>query len=99
MADKAAAKKQPDVVLEENVLGRAYFVMTLTYHYTGRLQKVTPTALVFDEAAWIPRGGRLNALLTTGIPQECEPIPGELVLPRHECRLTAFNHPLPRTLK
>lgn len=56
-------------------VGSAYFIRTVTHHYTGRLTKVTPTELVIEDAAWIADDGRFADFLKSGEASEVEPYP------------------------
>lgn len=59
-------------------VGSAYFIRTVTHHYTGRLIKVTPAELVIEDAAWIADDGRFAQFLkdgATGDSVEIEPYP------------------------
>lgn len=82
-------------------VGEAVFIRSVTYHYTGRLVRVTPGELVLIDAAWIADSGRFGAALVSGTLDEIEPYPdGEIVVPRgcvtDVCR---WNHALPRAVK
>ena len=56
-------------------VGQAYFIRTVTHHYTGRLVKVTAKELVIDEAAWIADDGRFADAFKNGEFSEVEPYP------------------------
>ncbi len=56
-------------------IGKAYFIRTVTYHYTGRLAAITPIELVFEDAAWIADSGRFADALKSGSFSEVEPFP------------------------
>jgi len=81
------------------VVGEAYFIRTVTYHYTGRLVAVTDRELVFTDAAWIPDSGRFSQFLLSGKAAEVEPYPDNArVILGRECVIDGvqFVHPLPR---
>jgi hypothetical protein len=56
-------------------VGAAYFIRTVTHHYTGRLLKVTSTELLIEDAAWIADDGRFADFLKSGEASEVEPYP------------------------
>jgi hypothetical protein len=60
------------------VIGKAYFIRTITHHYTGRLVKVTPKELVLEDAAWIPDDGRFADMFKNGAHSEVEPYPDNM---------------------
>lgn len=82
-------------------VGEAVFIRAVTFHYTGRLVRVTAGELVLTEAAWIADDGRSANALATGILDEIEPYPdGEVIVLRgvvsDVCR---WPHALPRAVK
>ena len=42
------------------VIGKKYFIRTVTMHLTGELTSVTEKELVIKDAAWIADSGRFN---------------------------------------
>jgi hypothetical protein len=63
-------------------IGEQCLVMTVTHYYTGKLERVTPGELVLSTAAWICDTGRLHDALKTGVLNEVEPIPGNVIIGR-----------------
>lgn len=65
------------------LLGKAYFIRTVTHHFTGRLVAVYDIELVFEDVAWIADDGRLADALKTGNFNEVEPYPdGQVIIGR-----------------
>lgn len=59
-------------------IGSAYFIRTVTHHYTGKLVMVTRQELVLEEAAWIADDGRFAPFVRgniEGAEVEIEPYP------------------------
>ena len=56
-------------------IGENYFIRTVTHHHTGRLVQVTPTELVFENAAWIADDGIFTEALATCRFEEVEMFP------------------------
>ena len=80
--------------------GTKYFIRTVTYHYTGRLERVTATDLVLSEAAWIAESARWAETLTTGKLSEVEPYPDSVIIPRAVVvDASVWTHELPREVK
>lgn len=75
MAKKNISKKAPKMLL---VVGRNYFIQTVTNYYTGKLVRNEKEALVLTNAAWIADTGRFADFLKTGNANEVEPFPPEL---------------------
>ena len=85
-------------------VGKAVFIRTVTYHYTGRIVSVTDSDIVLEDAAWIADSGRYHDALRDGIERqsasEIEPIPERVIIPRGvivDC--VEYAHTLPRSQK
>jgi len=57
------------------IVGKPYFIRTVTHHLTGRLIKVTKLELVLEDAAWIADDGRFHEAIKSGNFSEVEPYP------------------------
>lgn len=92
--------KQPDE--SHWVVGKSYFIRTVTHHFTGRLVKVMPTELVLTDAAWIADDGRFSGAVAKGTFSEVEPFPdgAEVILNRMALiDAVQFTPALPRSQK
>lgn len=84
------------------VIGKNYFIRTVTHHLTGKLVKVTSKELVLLDAAWIADNGRFMNFLQSGTPNEVEPFPDntEVIVGRGSLvDAIEWKHPLPRVQK
>jgi len=82
------------------VIGQAYFIRTGTNYLTGKLAAVYGNELVFTDAAWIASTGRFTQAMNTGILEEVEPYPREVIVNRQfVVDATEWSHPLPREQK
>jgi len=81
-------------------LGQCYFIRTVTYHATGRLESITDTDLVLRDAAWIASSGRFMQAIRDGELSEVEPLPDKMIISRGAI-VDAFpwTHALPREQK
>lgn len=81
-------------------VGKAYFIRTVTHHYTGRCVRSNPDWLELEEAAWIADDGRFNEFLKTGNANEVEPFVNSVRIPIG-CiiDLTEWQHALLRAVK
>lgn len=59
------------------IVGKNYFVRTVTHYLTGSLVRVTPKELVIKNAAWIADSGRFMQFLAEGKVNEVEPFPSD----------------------
>lgn len=81
-------------------IGEAYLIRTVTFFYTGRVQEITDTDLVLQDAAWIADTGRFYDALKTGQLSEVEPFVSEVIVPRSGIvDATVWKHPLPKNQK
>ena len=81
-------------------IGQNYFVRTVTYHYTGKLETVTDKEIVLSGAAWIADSGRWAEALRTGKLSEVEPYPDKVIVNRSAIvDSSLWLHELPRDVK
>lgn len=81
-------------------VGKAYFIRTCTYHFTGRIREITGGFLVLDDAAWIADSGRFADALKAGTLNEVEPMPdGTLVAIGAITDAAPWAHALPTNQK
>jgi hypothetical protein len=86
------------------VIGAAYFIRTVTHHFTGRLKDVVRCGrthfLVLEDAAWIASDGRFTQAVDNGELEEVEPVSGQTLV-NVESIIDAhpWKHPLPRQQK
>ena len=73
------------------VLGRNYFIRTITHHYTGCITAVYDREIVLSDAAWIPDDGRLTQALETETFNEVEMYPKRPVIIGREAILDAVQ--------
>ena len=64
----------PDLSDIGDMVGKAYFFRTVTYHMTGRVKKVIGNILQLETAAWIADSGRFMGAIKDGTLLEVEPV-------------------------
>lgn len=65
------------------VIGKKYFIRTVTMHLTGELISISNQELVLKDAAWIADSGRFNeALKDISKCNEVEPFPSPVIVGR-----------------
>lgn len=57
------------------VVGRGYFIRTVTHHLTGKLVGMDDHEILLADAAWIPDDGRFTPAVASGEFSEVEPYP------------------------
>lgn len=94
-----AKKTEKTEKTEFLVVGKSYMVRSVTYHYLGRLEAITPFGLEFSSASWLADSGvRMGALLRDGVAAntEIEPFVGRVLVPLGAVvDITEWSHPLP----
>ena len=92
-------KIKGELVKEVNVLsdmiGKAFFFRTVTYHLTGRVVKVIGNIIELSDAAWIADSGRFMDAIKNGIIKEVEPVGRAWVNLDSVTDFFEWNHPLP----
>jgi hypothetical protein len=82
-------------------VGKAYFIRTVTHHFTGRLMAVYDQELVLEDAAWIADDGRFQQAVESGSFNEVEPFPDRPVIINRSSIIDVveFTAKLPRSQK
>lgn len=62
------------------VVGKDYFIRTVTHYFTGRLVWVGDKELAIEDAAWIADTGRFNEFVAGKTVSEVEPFPEGVVI-------------------
>lgn len=65
------------------IIGKAYFIRTVTMHVIGKLEKITDKELVLSSASWIADSGRFHDALKTGDLCEVEPFINDIIVNRN----------------
>jgi hypothetical protein len=68
-------KKKADKKISQWIVGKFYFVRTVTLYYVGRLVCVGEHEITLDQCAWVADTGRFSECLNTGKLAEVEPFP------------------------
>lgn len=63
-------------------IGKQYLIRTVTNYWTGRLIAVHPDALVLEEPAWVADTGRFHQAVSSGVLNEVEPVPRNVIVCR-----------------
>ena len=79
------------------VVGKCYFIRTVTMHTIGRLVSVGPHELVLEDAAWIADSGRWSeALANPSVLREVEPFLDPVIVGRGAIvDATEWRHDVP----
>lgn len=61
------------------IVGKAYFIRTVTYHMLGKIERISGEFLVLSDASWIADSGRFNQAIAKGELSEIEYV-GDAIL-------------------
>ena len=72
---KKKTQKKGDASNPFMIVGKEYFLRTVTHFFTGRLIWVGDKEIVLEDCAWIADTGRFNEFLAGKTVNEVEPFP------------------------
>jgi hypothetical protein len=82
------------------VIGRSYFIRTVTMHLIGKLEIINDSELLLKDAVWVADSGRFNKALKTGELDEVEPFVNDVIVNRSSIiDATVWDHKIPDEVK
>lgn len=81
------------------IIGKSYFIRTVTYHLTGRVKQIVGKFLVLEDAAWIADSGRFANAIKNGNFNEVEPVEDAIVNMDAVSDAFEIRYKLPRSQK
>jgi hypothetical protein len=78
-----------------NLVGKAFFFRTVTYHIVGRVDEQYGNILRLGDAAWIADSGRFTQAISEGKLDEVEPVDVAYVNLDSVTDFYPWNHALP----
>jgi hypothetical protein len=76
--------------------GESVFIRSVTYHYVGRVSRITRSWVYLEDASWVADSGRFGAALATGSLSEVERMPGVVRVARGAIvDVSEWRHALP----
>lgn len=82
-----------------DLIGKNFFIRTVTYHLTGKITKIIGSMLILEDAAWIPDSGRFMQAIKNGTLKEVEPVGDALINFESITDMFPWNHALPMEQK
>jgi hypothetical protein len=82
----------------DDLIGKAIFIRTVTYHYLGKYTKRVGNFLQLEQASWVADSGRFADFLKKGLQSgsEIEPMGTTLVNTEVIIDVTPWTHELPK---
>lgn len=84
-----------DVSELKDFVGTKVFIRTVTYHLTGKIEKIVGQFLVLSNAAWIADSGRFMGAIKDGVLSEVEPVGEAFVSLNAIVDMFPWKHKLP----
>jgi len=97
--DQLTTDEKIDISSMEDMIGKAWFFRTVTYHLTGRVVKIIGNLFVLEDAAWIADSGRFHDCIAKGSLKEVEPVGSAMVNISTVVDIFPWKHPLPKEQK
>ena len=72
--DQLQETEQFDISSLDDMIGKAFYFRTVTYHITGKVEKICGKILTLSTAAWIADSGRFTQAIKHGKLNEVEPV-------------------------
>ena len=97
--DQLKATETMDVSKMEDFVGNKVFIRTVTYHLTGKIEKIVGQFLLLSSAAWIADSGRFMGAIKDGVLNEVEPVGDAFVNVNTIVDMFPWKHKLPTEQK
>jgi len=83
----------------DDMVGKCWFIRTITYHQVGRISKIIGNMFVMEDASWVADSGRFMNALQDGKLNEVKPVGRSLISISSIVDMFPWNHPLPKSQK
>ena len=72
--DQLAQDEQTDIANYDDLIGKKFYIRTVTYHLVGEVTKRIGDFLELKTASWIADSGRFMQAIKDGVLSEVEPV-------------------------
>ena len=83
----------------DDLIGKAWFIRTVTYHLVGKVTGRVGTFLTLKDASWVADSGRFMAAIKSGLLSEVEPVGDAIVNINAITDAFPWKHQLPKEQK
>ena len=83
----------------EDLIGKKYFIRTVTYHLVGKIEKIVGDFFVLSGASWVADSGRFTQAIEDGTLNEVEPVGEAMVNSKSIVDMFPWTHALPTSQK
>ena len=88
-----------DIKSYEDLIGKSWFIRTVTYHQVGRIVKIVGNFFQMESASWVADSGRFMQAMKTGELKEIEPVGTSFVAIGSIVDFFPWKHELPTQQK
>ena len=102
ISEQVCAEETPiELTSFDDLLGKAVFIRTVTYHYLGKFKKRVGNFMQLEKASWVADSGRFSDFLKSGLQanSEIEPMGTTLINTEVIIDITPWRHELPTEKK
>ena len=97
--DQLTEDEQVDLTDLDQLVGKAYFFRTVTYHLVGEVVSKTGMVLQLKNASWVADSGRFMNAIKNGTLKEVEPLGVAFINLNTVTDFFPWNHSLPKEQK
>jgi len=80
-------------------IGDVIFIRAITFHYVGRVTRVSENFVHLEEASWVADSGRFGEALSLGTLNDVEPMGKCMISLNAIVDVAEWRHPLPKEAK
>lgn len=81
------------------IIGKSYFIRTVTYHLLGKVEKISGNFLILSDASWVADSGRFSKAIKDGELNEVEFVGDAIVAINSIADGFPWMHKLPKETK
>lgn len=97
--DQLSQDEQTDIKDYDDLIGKNWFLRTVTYHCVGHVIARVGDFLEMENASWVADSGRFTQAITKGVLSEVEPVGRYFVNLKAVCDFFPWKHDLPKEQK
>ena len=72
--EQLPTEEKVDISSLEDLVGKAFYFRTVTYHLVGKVEKIIGNILQLSTASWVADSGRFMQAILNGTLDEVEPV-------------------------
>jgi len=84
-----------DLTSNKDFEGKNWFIRTVTYHWVGKVEKITGKFMILKDASWVADSGRFMNAIKEGTLNEVEPVGNAIINMETIVDICPWKHKLP----